>query len=256
MSDNSILHLVLGGSAGGCLRVACRSFGLPGIVHVIQDDLSHGPLNIGSAREKYLRDCYCGYEEYKDYEMDTLASWVSLNEMLDKKPIEQVCIWAGENASEKTFLGMACWYLRIYSGTIVRVGATGLSPLPYIGPHSPKALAKLFKIRQLLDKDDRAVLVESFVHTRDEVLTLRRWEEGDIISVPEDYYDSLLVGCCTNEWTSAARIVGEAMGRCDDHNLVGDVFLTSRLQRLIDNSVLLFNGKRKSLRDYRVRLAE
>ena len=255
MLDNSIVHLVLGGSAGGCLRSACKSFRLPGIVHVIEDDFSHGPLENGSAREKYLRDCYRGYSEHQeDSEIDTLAPWVSLNEMLDKQSIEQVCVWAGENASEKTFLGMACWYLRIYGGTIMRVGATGLGPLPYIATHNPKALARLFATHQLLDKNYRAVLVDSFIHTRDAPLTLRRWDDGEIISVPVDYYDNLLIRCCSTEWTYAARIVGEAMGRCDANNLIGDVFLTSRLQNLIDNGMVKYKGERKSLREYWVRL--
>lgn len=255
MLDNSILHLVLGESAGGCLRAACRSFRLPGIVHVIQDDFSHGPLENGSPREKYLRDCYRGYSEsHEGSEIDTLAPWVALNEVLDKKSIEHVCIWAGENASEKTFLAMACWYLRIYGGTIMRVGATELEPPPYIAAHNPKALARLFATHQLLDKDHRAVLVDSFIHTRDQALTLRRWEDGEIISVPVDYYDNLLMRCCSTEWTYAAKIVGETMGRCDTNNLIGDVFLTSRLQHLIDNGMVKYKGERKSLREYWVRL--
>lgn len=36
-----VLHLALGGSAAGSLRVACRSHGLPGTALSIPDDLSH-----------------------------------------------------------------------------------------------------------------------------------------------------------------------------------------------------------------------
>ncbi|CAG35127.1 DUF1835 domain-containing protein [Desulfotalea psychrophila] len=252
--NNFIVHLVQGGSAGGCLRLACKSFGLPGSVHLIQDDFSHGPLKNGPAREKYLRDCSRGYADEEEDEINTLAPWLSLSEILDKGSIKQVCIWAGENAAEKTFLEMACWYLRNYAGTIMRVGATGLEQLPYIAPQNPETLVRLFAQGQILERADRTVLVESFIQTRDEESTLRRWEAGEIISVPVDYYDSLLMERCSSQWTWAAKIVGEAMGRCDAHNLLGDVFLTSRLQYLIDQGMLQYKGERKSLRDYWLRL--
>ena len=255
MLHNSILHLVLEGSAEGCLSAACKSFRLPGVVHAIEDDFSHGPLENGPGREKYLRDCYHGYSAHqKKLIIDTLAPWVALNEKLHRKSIEQVCIWAGENASEKTFSGMVCWNLRLYEGSITTVGATGLEPPPYIAAHSPKVLANLFTTRELLNKNHRTVLVDSFIRTRDEALILRRWDDGEVISVAENYYDSLLIRSCSTEWRIAARIVGEAMSRCDDNNLIGDVFLTSRLQYLIDNNIIQSKGVRNSLREYWVRL--
>ena len=50
MSQPAYMHLVLGGSAGGCVRAAVVTYGLTGRVHVFDDDLSHGPLNDKQAR--------------------------------------------------------------------------------------------------------------------------------------------------------------------------------------------------------------
>jgi hypothetical protein len=69
-----------------------------------------------------------------------------------------------------------------------------------------------------------------------------------------DRYDPLLLASCPRTWTPAARVVGTAMSRCDGHNLISDLFLSSRLQLLIDTGHIEANGRRDRLREYRVRL--
>lgn len=69
-----------------------------------------------------------------------------------------------------------------------------------------------------------------------------------------DRYDSLLLEACTTEWIPAARLVGAAMGRCDGHNLMSDLFFCSRMQRMIDARTMEAEGRRTRLRDYVVRL--
>ena len=44
------------------------------------------------------------------------------------------------------------------------------------------------------------------------------------------------------------------MGRGDEHNLLGDVFLSGRLQHLIAEGLIEASGPQASLRDYDVRL--
>jgi hypothetical protein len=70
-----------------------------------------------------------------------------------------------------------------------------------------------------------------------------------------DRYDPLLLASCSPTWTPAPRVVGTAMSRCDGHNLMSDLFFSSRLQLLIDAGRIEADGSRNRLREYRVRLA-
>jgi hypothetical protein len=71
-----------------------------------------------------------------------------------------------------------------------------------------------------------------------------------------DRYDPLLLECCTTRWTPAARVVGTAMSRCDGHNLMSDLFFSSRLELLIEAGRVEADARRDRLREYAVRLAE
>jgi hypothetical protein len=253
MSQPSYLHLVLGGSAGGCVRAAIATYGLTGRVHVVDDDLSHGPLNDGQARAAYFRALYENYGQLPEDCVASTADFDRLSAHLAQDPTSEICIWAGENASERTFLGMACHSLRDFSGSVTRVGRTDLKSMPYIGAQTPALLAGLFDHRETADAMTRAALASDFLRLRDSGAILRKWEAGEIVDVPADYYESLLLTCCSKNWVSAARVVGTAMGRCDENNLLGDVYLSGRLQQLIAKGLVEASGPQANLRDYEVR---
>lgn len=253
MPEQAILHLVLGDSAGGNLRAAAASFGLQGSVRVFSDDLSHGPLSNTKDRAAYFKTLYETYEQKEDIRISPLEDFTNLSDQAEQAGIREICIWAGENASELTFLKMACHTLRPFQGLVTRVGATGLKSLPYIGPQTPNFLASLFNQREPVDPITRAALSSDFLRLADSDAPLRVWEAGEIVDVSEDYYDGLLLACCQKDWVSAARVVGSAMGRGDEHNLLGDVFLSGRIQHLITQGMIEASGPQTSLRDYVVR---
>ena len=82
---------------------------------------------------------------------------------------------------------------------------------------------------------------------------MRRRQDRQIIGIPMDYYDSLLLGACSNEWTLAARIIGIAMGGCDPANSMIDLFFSTRLQALIAAGEIQADGPQSSIRYYSVR---
>jgi hypothetical protein len=100
-----------------------------------------------------------------------------------------------------------------------------------------------------------ANLTKDFQRIRGETGLLRRWDEGRIIGVPIDRYDPLLMESCPTQWAPAPRVVGTAMGRCGERNLMSDLFFSSRLQVLIDAGRIEADGPRHRLRAYAVRLA-
>jgi hypothetical protein len=251
-----VVHLALGDSAAGCLRAAGESHGLPGTAFSIQDDLSHGPLVDGNERINYMRTCYRGYDDWTFPVSDAFAPWASLIERFEREAPGAIVIWSGDNVSETTFLALACWQFRQRPEPLLRVAIPGRDNPPYVALHTPVELAGLYASRRELTDPERTRLGDDFVRIRSETGLLRRWENGRISGAPSDHYDHLLLESCTTSWLPAARVIGAAMGRCDKHNLVSDLFFTCRLQILIDAGRIRADGVRNRLRGYAVRLAE
>lgn len=249
---SALSHLASGGSAAGCLRQTIREFGLPGNVIADIDDLSHGPLHDAAARTSYLGECSSSYGNWAaPSEVERFRH--DLEDRLTSGDVAEICIWAGDNVSEGLFMAMACAALMGFDGAVTRVGAQGLEPLPYVGPHSPEALSRLFATRVLLSADDRARLAGDYARLREERGALRRWEDGKILTVPADHYDAMIAACCPPQWTAAASVVGTALGKCDGHNLLSDLFVARRLRNLIDAGGIEAQGDRSNLRAYSVR---
>ena len=228
---------------------------MPGAAFGIPDDLSHGPLDDGRARIGYMRARFRGYDDcYLDV-ADAFAPWRAMITRLDEASADAVVIWSGDNASEATFLSMACWWIGNRPERVLRVAMPGADGRHYVAIHTPAELADLFASARELTDTERAVLAADFLRIRGETGLLRRWEEGRILGVPMDRYDPLLLASCPPTWTPAPRVVGTAMSRCDGHNLMSDLFFSSRLQLLIDAGGVEADGSRDRLRAYRVRLA-
>ncbi len=173
----------------------------------------------------------------------------------DEKP-EAIAIWSGDNVSEATFLAMACWSLAGRPERVLHVAMPGNDGRYHVATHTPAELADFFVSRRELTDVERANLAKEFQRIRDETGLLRGWENGRIIGVPIDRYDSVLIDSCSPTWTAAPRIVGTAMGRCGERNAMSDLFWSSRLQVLIDSGRIEADGPRYRLREYAVRLVQ
>jgi hypothetical protein len=201
-----------------------------------------------------MRACFRGYDDWYLDVTDAFAPWRALIARIDEASADAVVIWSGDNASEATFLSMACWWLGNRPERLLRVAMPGTDGRHYVAIHTPAELTDLLASARELTDTERAVLAANFLRIQDETGLLRRWEEGKILGVPIDRYDPLLLECCGTRWTSAARVVGTAMSRCDGHNRMSDLFFSSRLQLLIDTGRIETAGSRDRLREYRVRL--
>lgn len=249
-----LLHLALGDSAAGSVRAACHSYGMPGTALAVPDDPSHGPLDDGRLRADYMRDISRGCDdEYLDA-ADAFEPWRALIASIDETRPDVVVVWGGDNVSEAIFLRMACWWLGNRPVRLVRVVVPERGDRHYVAVHAPADLAALHGSARDVSDAERIEFAEDFVRIRNETSLVRRWEEGRILGVPADHYDPLLLEAGTTEWTPAAYLVGTAMGRCDGHNLMSDLFFCSRLQRMIDAGRMEVKGSRTRLREYAVRL--
>ena len=226
------LHVVLGGSAAGSLRAACASLGLPGSVIGIPDDLSHGPLGDGALRLDYMRECFRGYDDWHPDRPDAFAPWGDLALIVERDRPDAVAVWSGESASDATFLAMACWRLPSTFEAILHVAGPVQGWRGGLGACAPEELLQLWDGRRPLSFRERQELAREFERLRDESGPLRRLEGGVVSGIPLDTYDVLLLAACPGEFTPALRVVGAAMGACDDRNRVGDLFFACRLPRL------------------------
>jgi hypothetical protein len=227
---------------------------MPGSALAVQDDPSHGPLDDGRLRADYLRDCFRGYDdEYLDA-ADAFEPWRALIASIDETQPDAVVVWGGDNVSEAIFLRMACWWLGNRPVRLLRTTVPAGGGRHYVAVHAPADLATLFASARDVSDAERIEFAEDFLRIRSDTGLVLRWEAGRILGLATDRYDPLLLEACTTEWTPAPRVVGTAMGRCDGHNLMSDLFFCSRLQSMIDAGRMDVQGSCTRLREYAVRL--
>ena len=78
---------------------------------------------------------------------------------------------------------------------------------------------------------------------------LRTLWRGQLYSADEDLYDDVICGFVSGEWTSAARVVGEALEKLsDEYHQTGDLYIFSRLRHLADTGKVRCRGNRKAIR--------
>ena len=89
---------------------------------------------------------------------------------------------------------------------------------------------------------------------QEEDTNLRTLWRGQLYSVEEDFYDDFIFGLVPDEWTSAARVVGETLGQLsDEYHQIGDNYIYSRLRHLADTGDISFRGDRMSMRSLEVK---
>jgi hypothetical protein len=246
------LHVALGDHAADLLAIACHLHGLPGEVLAIPDDLSHGPLHDGEARVAWMRACYAGGFEWTAPTDDAFVPWRALEARLLAEP-GPVALWGGDNASEGTFVAMACARLRGRAPSLLRVTLPAGSRT-HVGRFDPAELAAAFERgARTMTADEIDAAAANFEALRDEGAPRRVWNDGALRGAPADVFDALLLAACDDAWRPAARVVGDAMARCDPRQSVSDVWLNARLQAAIDAGRVETDGPRTTLRAYAVR---
>ena len=224
-----------------------------GSIICVPEDLSHGPLDDGLARIDYMRARFDGYDDWDFAITDAFAPWREMLRRVESEKPGAILIWSGDNVSEATFLAMACLWLLDRPEPQQRIILTGTDAGCYVAEHAPAELASMAESARELTSAERNSLAEDFSRIRDETGLLRRWANGRILGIPEDHYDSMLLASCPERWTPAARVVGRAMGACDRHNRMSDLFFASRLGALIGAGHIEADAPRTRLRDYGVR---
>lgn len=268
-------HIVCGESPAGALKVVLskenKVIGFP-------DFFSNGPLwrlyeeEGRKKRLEWLMDHINMHEDYleKEYERKIAKALEEIDEIPAGKPI---VIWTADNADEQTGLRYFFHLLRNKENTVHVINTAQsykeLFPAKkkqYLLRHSGEAAPEKLKI--ILDKnmgsplsaEERTGLVSDWQALSKTKDVLRIWEDNEIHSVPESYFDEYIIESAkklhksNKGFIKSARLIGEVIGHLDEP--IGDGFAEYRVRSLVYNGIFAIKGIPKSMRFYSIKLKE
>ncbi|MFL9878955.1 DUF3658 domain-containing protein [Herbaspirillum rhizosphaerae] len=245
-------HLVSPASTGGSMRMAFPH----AQVFCALDDYGLGPLGDESARDAFWRDIGGGYDdEYWKSTSDCFTPWRELHTALAQQPGCPVYIWHSGSGAEYVFLRMACYWLADVEHPLLAVSV----PAHEEGLHStavwpPERLREFAANAVKISEVQRRTWAQEFAGISARAEMLRECDDIGCLHFRDlNVHDDLLLASCSDQWEIASAVVGAAMVRSNPRNALSDIFLSSRLQCLIDAGLLDVDGERTAMRKYRVR---
>lgn len=233
-----MIHILFSSSAAGTLRELLNARGLREKVVDLSEELDFGPISSDNFVER---------EEWFNRYVPTdfgKHDWISDSV---KRFVERVSqdsdrlIWiAPTSAAEQAGL---CWYLARFSGSGVRMVIADYPLEENWQGKAPLSLGELGlePMGQLLDDCPRVPRDElRFPEERWQILVaegarLRVVENGLLRSVPENYFDPLLLEQCSTEWQKWHRVVAHTMGAIwDKGQSAASTLMIWRLRILIE----------------------
>ena len=273
-----MIHILFGASAAGSLKYVLRETGFDKKEKVIsfEDTFSIGPIRQlhkekgKEARFDWMKQLILNEEEFIDY---TQSFDRAIGQIANIPAGAHITIWTSNNAHEQTGLRFAAFLLKgrnmkighinttVEYGERLLVSKDKYAPL-HTGEISPEKLQIIYQQNRgkLFTGLDRAELEKEWLTLAEGQDTLRIWRDGRIQSVPENYYDEMIVKNAAklqgkkraSAFMKSARLIGEVLGHSDEY--IGDAFFEYRLRRLIESGVFEAEGNFEAMQFYNVRL--
>ena len=263
-------HIVFGDSASGSLKFALKEQKKEKVIP-FSDLFSIGPVwHLHDAqgithRFEWLKK-HLGMEEEElfNYERKFKRTLLEIEEIPSHHPI---LIWAGKNPHEQTGLRLALYLLKEKKNDIFIIHTDEtfhhLFTTHHMGEFNADQLQQMYeneKNRHALTQKQRKTLEQQWEQLSAEKYILRRWENNEVIHVPETYYDEFIINTVKRlhqeqndtEYFLAARIIGEVVGHLDQY--IGDQFIEYRVIRLIVDGIFDVDGVPKSMLQYRIKI--
>ncbi|GIN23413.1 DUF1835 domain-containing protein [Siminovitchia fordii] len=278
--DYEVVHIIFGDSPSGSLKMVLRDMELQNKEKVISfsDLFSIGPVwrlheEIGlTKRYEWLKNHINFDEEFMDkYQVDFNNTTININAIPQNVPI---IIWVGNNSHEQTALRYVLYLLRAKINNIILINTTTnyknqfhIPEIEYFPLHTgeitPEKLRLIYeknRTAQPLSKEERKKFEEDWeaLSTKQEVL--RIWENKELYSVNEDYYDDYIINTTRNlhneqkskGFMKSARVIGQVVGHLNQY--IGDLYVEYRVRHLIMDGVFEIQGIPKAMRFYSVQL--
>ena len=256
------LHVVFNVAAAGTIREVLEKVGRRERVIGLADNLSFWPIDGGRPRvrgEWIDTALHCDFVE--------IVQWAEIfwrNAVADNvRPVVWLC---REDAAD--YSGFLEFLRRRGDAPFTCIDVTGVTLVddrqrtriaPQLGTISSAEMIEA----GLLDRD-RELRVEELsayrvrgARLRAENAPLRVIADGSLVSAPIEHFDVALLAQVTNDWTSAARVVGGVMAELlqSRRACVSDLWLWGRMQSLVGDGVLQFDERAQNMRETRVRIA-
>lgn len=279
-ADAAKIHILFGDSAAGSLRYAVKQMGLSETNKVVSfnDSYSIGPiwqLHKEEGRKKryeWLRDhINNGYDSPED----DLEEEVYPKSIIAQIPAEaSIVLWVGNNAHDYAGLRYTIYLLRNCMNKVFVFNAEDACSrrfntpdrfIDYIhlGEVPIEKLQAVFGESEEngpLSRETREQLEHEWIKLAEQQEVLRIWNDNKLVGVDEHYFDNYLLETVEQllsekpkgEFIKAARVVGQALGYCEQY--VGDQYFEYRLRELIYTGKLEIKGVPRAMRFYSVRL--
>lgn len=269
---NGVVHICTSEEVAGALRFALQS---PKIVIGFPDSFSVGPLwslndKIGqNFRKQWLFDCFINEEKEIDYEKNFTNTLCQINSIPKHVPIY---IWYSNNACEQTGLRYYLYLMREKQNKVFLLNCSELNDNPKQTFHYTDRLDSIV-LKDIFEKSKEIEALcdeqhyqlqrewEKLSETKE---VLRIWINDGIQSVPENYYDLLIIETIeklhqqqrVKDYILCGILVGEILSKMVEtaDGTMDDRFLEYRIRQLINNGVFESNGDPKSMRHYSVKI--
>lgn len=276
---NKTMHVTFTESAGGSLRYALRDRA-DEFVLALPDDLSLGPISPydPEVRKEYFESLYAEIEDevgYMTQSPEAEKFWKRVKDFwkqVSETEAEKIVWFTRRSVQEYT------GFLELLSreknpSKLLVVDLTEGVDVMHVGEEDeeeneiferivPISLGELRPEWLLSRKDTARRLTEEEL-----AYYLRRWEElkkdnrplrilwrGQLYAESPYIFDELILEYVPETWTSAARVVGEILGKLsEEYHLAGDMFLYARLLELAKAGFIETEGERRAMRFLKVR---
>ncbi|MDP4098166.1 DUF1835 domain-containing protein [Paenibacillus sp. P96] len=271
--------MVCGDSFAGSMKMVLKGLGWSEThkMIILRENYAIGPLcaldtSAGrKARNDWFRDNITdAYEDCTDFEEE----YDELVHTIEQIPEQaKIVVWTSSNVFEQAGMRHAMYLLRDKRNTVAVYDACAVCEALYNRPdasityrYSGEVSAK--NLQEALMRMDESnclndVEMMHFVQEWQVICeqdgVLRIWQNDAVVEVSADYYDSYLLEkldgitppAGNNGFLKSARVIGEALGWCDQY--VGDSYFEYRLRELIYSGVLEIKGIPAAMRFYSVR---
>ncbi|MBP2116336.1 DUF1835 domain-containing protein [Paenibacillus silagei] len=273
------IHILCGDSFGGSVKQVLKEFGWTDThkLIILRENYAIGPLEqLDTPVGRKLRSDWFRQNITENYNVsyDCEEEYTELLDNLEQIPEQaKIIIWTSGNACEQTGLRLIAHLLGNRPNEIIVRDACAICeelfnrPDAYINYYhsceipSDKLREALLRINDgsSLTAVDIARLSQEWKEITRQSGVLRIWHEDTVLEVPADYYDSYLLEKLDSlqpppgddGFLKSARLVGEAIGYCDQY--FGDAYFEHRVRELIYSGVLEIKGVPTAMRFYSIR---
>lgn len=271
---NKTVHITLTDSSGGSLKFALR--GNPEeTVLALSDNLGLGPISPYNpeARKAYFKSLFAEIEdEYymtQSPEAEKFWNWVKdfwkqVSETEAKKIVwftrRSVFEYTGflellsreKNPSELLVVDLTEGLDVVYEGK-ENEGPVRVVPRS-LGELRPEWLLSGKTTARCLTEEELAYYLRRWEELKKDNRPLRTLWRGQLYAESPDIFDEKIWETVPETWVSAARVVGEVLNKLsEEYDLVGDMYLYSRLLELARAGLIETEGEHRAMRFLKVR---